>query len=604
MILLPDIELMINGQRHLLSIQEPFTLDGYLITDININEIEFSCDTYPRGSIAIKNEDNYYIEIYVDEISSHFNRKMSNFIARYGHNAHVEGRRDVDNWNNYNFNTYIREIQIQCDRIRDARHYSFDYSNSNYLNHLRNELGIQGRYRIRYDYFYDNPFAYSVNDINDAMRRLANLNTWSNPTNGFLNINNYKYIHKHNYKPEYVPHYMSDEDKDTTLLLGCEIEVAGNEKEPNRENVVKKCIQIINGSEDDSEDLIYSTSDSTVQIELDTMPCSLEFHKNKMNYKEMFKYLDELGYKGHDCDKAGLHIHACRSYLGKSELIQQLTISKILYIIEKFNDEICVIARRNNDYCKFVGKEEVNQSLDKLYGKYKDNGKKVALNLQHKDTIEFRMFKSTLKYETFILTLEFVKDIIDFAKSINIEEIELIKWSDLMDVFSDELKEYYNERLEKENKKKENNNEEKKESFTCAYTLNNSSLLSNNGDIILTLDSIPSLSLEYDSIEPMMANQMRSLIDSSIEGTLSANISIDRDTSNRTLYDLFYGEINNRVQSNKSKEEKLKDKIKSLKKQIKNNNNFMEKKNLKKELNEAQKELKKEKKKKKLNNNT
>lgn len=37
----------------------------------------------------------------------------------------------------------------------------------------------------------------------------------------------------------------------------------------------------------------------------------------------------------------GLHIHANRSYLGKSRISQELVISKILYILEKFNDEIC-----------------------------------------------------------------------------------------------------------------------------------------------------------------------------------------------------------------------------------------------------------------------
>lgn len=76
-------------------------------------------------------------------------------------------------------------------------------------------------------------------------------------------------------------------------------------------------------------------------------------------------------------------------------------------------------------------------------------GKRAALNLQHKDTIEFRMFKSTLKYETFILTLEFVKDIIDYAKSVDIEEIELAKWSDLMNCFSSELRKYYEFRYQK-----------------------------------------------------------------------------------------------------------------------------------------------------------
>lgn len=59
------------------------------------------------------------------------------------------------------------------------------------------------------------------------------------------------------------------------------------------------------------------------------------------------------------------------------------------------------------------------------------------------------MFKSTLKYETFILTLEFVKDIIDYAKSVDIEEIELAKWFDLMNCFSSELRKYYEFRYQK-----------------------------------------------------------------------------------------------------------------------------------------------------------
>ena len=82
---------------------------------------------------------------------------------------------------------------------------------------------------------------------------------------------------------------MPDEDISTTLLLGIEIEVGGNQKDPGsddgRNDIVKKCIQIMNKSDSDEEKFIYSTHDSSVQIELDTMPCSLRYHKEKMNYK-------------------------------------------------------------------------------------------------------------------------------------------------------------------------------------------------------------------------------------------------------------------------------------------------------------------------------
>lgn len=270
--------------------------------------------------------------------------------------------------------------------------------------------------------------------------------------NNIISSKTKTYIHQFNYVPKYIKHFMPGESEDTTLLLGAEIEVGGNNNvtsDNDKNSTVKKCIQIMNESDSDEENLIYSTHDSTVQIEFDTMPCSLEFHKNKMNYREMFEYLDKEGYKGHDCKTAGLHIHANRSYLGKSRISQELVISKILYILEKFNDEICVIARRDNEYSEFAGEKQNENSIVELYSKYKDKGKRAALNLQHKDTIEFRMFKSTLKYETFILTLEFVKDIIDYAKSVDIEEIELAKWSDLMNCFSSELRKYYEFRYQK-----------------------------------------------------------------------------------------------------------------------------------------------------------
>lgn len=299
----------------------------------------------------------------------------------------------------------------------------------------------------------------NINNINNFNRFIDNVRASSNSYEfergyfrSFVSSRSKTYIHQFNYVPKYIKHFMPGESEDTTLLLGAEIEVGGNNNissDNDKNSTVKKCIQIMNGSDSDEENLIYSTHDSTVQIEFDTMPCSLEFHKNKMNYREMFEYLDKEGYKGHDCKTAGLHIHANRNYLGKSRISQELVISKILYILEKFNDEICVIARRDNDYSEFAGEKQNEDSIVELYGKYKDKGKRAALNLQHKDTIEFRMFKSTLKYETFILTLEFVKDIIDYAKSVDIEEIELAKWSDLMNCFSSELRKYYEFRYQK-----------------------------------------------------------------------------------------------------------------------------------------------------------
>lgn len=373
-------------------------------------------------------------------------------------------------------------------KLENINRREYGWNDFELFNSVLAEQSRNGNYyhdRILYDTTCNKAYVYNCNETMICAIRLCHLEpsdtqrgrrsevipisfSFNNSERNIGFINNIisnktkTYIHQFNYVPKYIKHFMPGESEDTTLLLGAEIEVGGNNNissDNDKNSTVKKCIQIMNGSDSDEENLIYSTHDSTVQIEFDTMPCSLEFHKNKMNYREMFEYLDKEGYKGHDCETAGLHIHANRSYLGKSRISQELVISKILYILEKFNDEICVIARRDNEYSEFVGSKKEENSLVELYGKYKDHGKCAALNLQHKDTIEFRMFKSTLKYETFILTLEFVKDIIDYAKSASIEEIELIKWADLMKLFSPALRNYYTERYNKQYKKTMNEDE-------------------------------------------------------------------------------------------------------------------------------------------------
>lgn len=468
MFLLPDILV----DRVLLSTQYPFTLNGELITNI---ETELSSNDY---NITFKTTTyEYHISLYkykfllrsaiydqVDILSNDYTNSQdyniffNELIQHTNHNRLFGFFMDklCDQVNNGNPSSLYSLLvaQHRCSSYLDQH----KYYTSKYIyvdGHEFRKLSFQQIIDDAFLSTFGRSLLYvsSSHELSRGHRSMVTTDAYLPLNqNGYTIMekskNNKNYIHPYNYKPVYIPHYMENEDNATTLLLGVEIEVGGsNHGKSEHNNVVKKCIQIINGSDSDKEDLIYSTYDSTVEIEFDTMPCSLEFHKHKMNYKQMFEYLDQKGYKGHDCNSAGLHIHVNRSYLGKSSLIQELVISKILYILEKFNDNICVIARRNNDYSKFVGDKKDEVSAVELYGKYKNFGKRAALNLNHPDTIEFRMFRSTLKYETFILTLEFVKDIVDFAKSVQIEDIENIKWEDLMKTFSLDLKKYYTFRL-------------------------------------------------------------------------------------------------------------------------------------------------------------
>lgn len=463
--LLPDI--VFDGTTF--SLQYPYTIEGHLIT-----KIEERIGFYLEENMIIFMTDNGMLYSF-DRI-----RLLESFQKRFLDYRRVYGNNYIDEDGLPrsvpfdNFNTWLQEIQSQCGnleggqwfflfRVLEKQNRAEKYveenihflSETNLISNLSNwgttsdascEITTNTTSAGRQDSTLQELIntvcsTFEAGDIvlpQDELRNMFQENTLG-PNEHFISSasgKSHKYIHPHNYKPEFIKHTNSP----SSLLLGVEIEVAGNKNEPNRNEVVKKCIQIMNESDSDKENLIYSTYDGTVQIELDTMPCSLEVHKT-LNYKEMFKYLVNCGYRGHDCKNAGMHIHVDREYLGDTRFKQQLVILKIIYILEKFKDDVCVIARKDSSYSQFIGKQD--DTPFELYESYKSFGKRAALNLQHDETIEFRCFRSTLKYETFILTLEFIQSIVDFAKAINIEGIESVTWQNLMVKMPKSVQDYY-----------------------------------------------------------------------------------------------------------------------------------------------------------------
>ena len=563
--LLPDLR--VNGYR--ISLQDPYTINDELILNVRINNSDVIIRTKTlNSSYSFWNE--YTFNIY--SLNQRVEYAYRNIIRGF---AYYDERYMQPNFPS-NFNMYLNYVRGQSLNCEDG-----EYIRQCYQRLIAQRRIMPPRRGSARSFIPSANRSIDYSDIRGDLERASSESNWNR---GFIDEFNWnqevierafikKYIHEYNYKPKYIHHKLDTED--SPLLLGAEIEVAGNTNEnekDNRESVVKKCIQIMNGSDTDDENLIYSTSDSTVQIELDTMPCSLKYHKT-LNYKQMFEYLDKQGYKGHDADSAGLHIHADRKYLGQTELMQQLTIAKILYILEKFNDEICVIARRNNSYSEFVGNGKDESSIVDLYGKYKNKGKRAALNLQHPETIEFRCFRSTLKYETFILTLEFVQDIINYAKSINIEETEFIQWNDLMDTFSNELKLYYEKRLEKESKK-----------IKADVNISHSVMNANGSEY-----NMGTLWREERQLWNTLRNQEvteRVLRD---YDHLREEYNRLRSEPARTLS----VELDDGNEDNQITKETLKKEIRDLKKQIRNSRNYLEKKKLNDKLEAARKLLKK-----------
>ena len=59
-------------------------------------------------------------------------------------------------------------------------------------------------------------------------------------------------------------------------------------------------------------------------------------------------------------------------------------------------------------------------------------GRYTCVNLTNTDTIEFRIFRGTLKYNTLIATLQLVEKLCNVAVSLSEEQLQALSWSDIM----------------------------------------------------------------------------------------------------------------------------------------------------------------------------
>jgi len=286
------------------------------------------------------------------------------------------------------------------------------------------------------------------------------------PTNG-LQCNNFKYeyIKPNSFIPNNFNFHKIDKEED--LFLGVELEI---DKGGMTDKNAKQVIDFL------GEQNVYCKHDGSLEsgFEIVTHPCTYEYHKN-LAYEHLFKILSDLNYRSHDVETCGLHIHFNRNYFGKDKLTQDLAISKLLYIVEKFWDKVVIIARRNSN--RFAKRYYLNddETILDMYAKSKNSDKYGVVNLKHKDTVEIRIFKGTLNYNTFISTLEFVNKIVKFIKNIDIYNIQYITWNDIINEFSIELNTYINEREKIEEEKRNKQKEVVNSTYRNSYDFYNNS---------------------------------------------------------------------------------------------------------------------------------
>ena len=232
-----------------------------------------------------------------------------------------------------------------------------------------------------------------------------------------------KGINDYYYKPEPIfygegPRYM-----------GVELEIDGAGE------LDSKASQILDVANRDGSELLYCKHDGSLDdgFELVSHPMSLEYHCHQMPWADVLKEAVRLGYQSHRAGTCGLHIHVSRAAFGVTEAEQDAAIARILYFFEKHWEELLKFSRRTPRQlerwaARYGYKEQPRDILDhakKGYGA----GRYTCVNLTNTDTIEFRIFRGTLKLNTLIATLQLIDRICDVALFMSDEEVKNMSWT-------------------------------------------------------------------------------------------------------------------------------------------------------------------------------
>ena len=238
-------------------------------------------------------------------------------------------------------------------------------------------------------------------------------------------------IHSYSYKPEPI-FYGEDAD----LFMGVELEIdnAGED----RYNA-KRLISIAN----DGDEYIYIKHDSSLSngMEIVSHPMSLKFHCEAMPWKALMDEAISMGYCSHKASTCGLHCHVNRTFFGDTYEEQDKNIAKVLFLVEKYWDELLRFSRRTQRQMdRWAARYGFKERPEQITEKAKKPGlsRYTCINLANEDTIEFRMWRGTLKYNTFIATLQMVEKLCRVAISFSEEELQDLSWLRFVEMITDE----------------------------------------------------------------------------------------------------------------------------------------------------------------------
>ena len=229
-------------------------------------------------------------------------------------------------------------------------------------------------------------------------------------------------IHNYYYKP--TPLFYGKGPR----YFGVELEIDGAGEDPSN---ASSLLDLANRE----EEYLYIKHDGSLDdgMELVTHPMSLEFQLQQMPWEALCRRAAALGYHSHQTQTCGLHVHVSRRAFGAYEWEQDLSLARVLYFFERHWEEMLKFSRRTPRQlerwaARYGYKEQPMEILDYAKKGY-HGGRYTCINLQNPGTVEFRMFRGTLKVNTILATLQMIDRICDVALFLSDDELKAMAWT-------------------------------------------------------------------------------------------------------------------------------------------------------------------------------
>lgn len=248
-------------------------------------------------------------------------------------------------------------------------------------------------------------------------------------------------LHTYFYKPE--PEFQCRNNESKYHTFGVEVEVDDGH---DRDQLIYELDQL--------NLPIYQKTDGSLHysgVEIISHPGSLLWHMYSMRWAEVFRLCRKFGYDSDKTTTCGLHIHVGRATLGRTRQQRLATAAKLVLLVNALWDKGLVKFTRRYDgelnnwaprphlptamklYAQVNGDDAAIRQALAAGGQDGDHDDRyTAVNLTNDNTVEFRIFKGTLKRERLIAAMQLVDTLIHYAMKHSVEECCDPEWADVM----------------------------------------------------------------------------------------------------------------------------------------------------------------------------